>query len=230
MQLLLFWIIHLHCSLRTKNAKWFATTDQISTFQWLTAEKNQHAVKAAETLLVAWACSPTQLKHVYYQIWKLNWSKVKIPVYYLQVPPLLRQRIAWPFMSPPAIWKLHFFLFWRLEAKNAVVHFSNCFFLQSQVVRGNPLTMTSLCLYAVREDLWDLGTWQIHEAGNFEIKLMLGIIYRFTNTGVHLESQGYLPHFPRVQEHPPPPVVKKTNKKLNLSCYVCTEVTPAVKK
>lgn len=69
-------------------------------------------------------------------------------------------------------------------------------------------------------------------AGNFEIKLMLRIIYRFTNTAVRLQSQRYLPHFPKVQEHPPPPppVVKKTNKKLNLSCYVCTEVAPAVKK
>lgn len=60
---------------------------------------------------------------------------------------------------------------------------------------------------------------------------MLCIIYRFTNTAVRLQSRGYLSHFPTVQEHPPPPsVVKKTNKKLNLSCYVCTEVAPAVKK
>lgn len=141
-----------------------------------------------------------------------TWSKVKIPVYYLQVVPLLRQKIAWSFTSPPVIWKWHFFLFWLLEARNTAVHFSSCFFFQSQAVWGNPLTMMPLCLYAVRTDLRDLGTWQIHEAGNFEIKLMIGIIYRFTNTSVHLQSQGYLPHFPRVQEHPPPPVVKKTNK------------------
>lgn len=59
---------------------------------------------------------------------------------------------------------------------------------------------------------------------------MLGIIYRFTRIDVHLQSQGYLPHFPRVQQHPPSPVLKKTNKELNLSCYICTEVALAVKK
>lgn len=59
---------------------------------------------------------------------------------------------------------------------------------------------------------------------------MLGIIYRFTRIDVHLQSQGYLPHFPRVQQHPPSPVLKKPNKDLNLSCYVCTEVAFAVKK
>lgn len=58
---------------------------------------------------------------------------------------------------------------------------------------------------------------------------MLGIIYRFTRIDVHLQSQGYLPHFPRVQQHPPSSVLKKTNKELNLSCYICTEVALAVK-
>lgn len=155
MQLLLFWIIQLQCSPRTKSPKWFPTMDQISTFWWLTVEKTQHAVKAAETSLVIWSCSPTKLKHVYYQIWKPNWSEGKIPVFYPQVPPLLRGKTAWPFMSPPAIAKLPFFLFRLLEAKKTVVHLSNCFCLQSQAVWGNPLMMM-LCAFMQSEQTYEI--------------------------------------------------------------------------
>lgn len=230
MQLLLFWIIQLHCSPRSKSAKWFATMDQISRFQWLTVEKTQHAVKAAETLTSNLGLQPHTAKTCLLSDpeAELKQGQDTCILSSSSTPPQTKDSLALHITS--SYLKEAFFLFWLLEVKNTAVHFNSCFFFQSQAGWGNPLTMMPLCLYAVRTDLRDVGTWQIHEAGNFEIKFMVGIIYRFTNTSVHLQSQGYLPHFPRVQEHPPPPVVEKTNKKLNLSCYVCTELASAVKK
>lgn len=183
MQLLLFGIIQLHCSPRAKNAQSFATMAPVSAFPWLTVGKHQHGVKAAEISPVPWACSPHTAKTC------LLWAVCYVISGYL---------------------KDTFFLFWLLETKTTAVPFSNCFFLWSQIAGGNPVTVMPLCLHIVRADLWDFGIRQIHEAGNFKINLMLGIIYKFTRIDVHLQSQGYLPHFPRVQQHPPSAVLKKS--------------------
>lgn len=146
MQLLLFWIIQLHCSPRTMNAKWFATMNQVKYISVANSGKTPHAVKAPETLLVTGA-QPHTAKPC------LLLTDLGAEVKQGQDTCTLSSSttLLWLFMSPPATWELHFFTCgsWKL---NAAVHFSNCFFLQCQVVWGSPLTMMPLCLHAVRAD------------------------------------------------------------------------------
>lgn len=136
-------------------------------------------------------------------------ARAKIPVFYLWVPPLLREKTAWPFMSSSAIRKLPFSSSgpWKLRQLQCTSAIASVCSLQQYEETHWWWCFVPLCSQSRPMRSWHLiDSW----GRKFWNKVnALGIIHKFTNTGDQLPSQGYLSHFPRGQEHPPPPVVKK---------------------